>query len=87
MAISNNVPLRKLARFFGGICESLIIEFVPKGDPKVEMLLASRKDIFTDYTREAFECEFTSIFDIRETKDISGSKRTLYLMKVRSAKA
>jgi hypothetical protein len=33
LAISNNLPFDKLAEFFSGCCESLVIEFVPKSDP------------------------------------------------------
>jgi ribosomal protein L11 methylase PrmA len=55
LAISNNVPFRDIARFLSGICRSLIIEFVPKLDPRVRDLLASREDIFVHYTEEEFE--------------------------------
>ena len=58
LAISNNVPLPKLAHFFSEVCQNLVIEFVPKSDSQVKRLLASRLDIFDDYTEEGFEAAF-----------------------------
>jgi hypothetical protein len=80
LAISNNVPLRMIASFFCGICKWLIIEFVPKTDSQVQRLLASREDIFSSYTQEAFEVEFTNFFRIQKSMRIKESERTLYLM-------
>ncbi len=83
LAIGNNVPLGGIASFFGRLCRWLIIEFVPKTDSQVQRLLASRKDIFADYTQEAFEAEFGRHFDICRTAPIENSQRTLYLMRSR----
>lgn len=80
LAISNNVPLPEVARFFGRACNWLIVEFVPKEDKKVQKLLATREDVFPDYERDAFERHFSSVFDIRRRNEIPGSQRTLYLM-------
>ena len=80
LAISNNVPLSRIAGFFSGICHWLIVEFVPKTDSQVRRLLATREDIFPDYTRQAFEQEFSRYFIIDDSTDIRESQRTLYLM-------
>ena len=53
LAIGNNLPLPMVARFLARVCRTLIIEFVPKSDSQVQRLLASREDIFPDYTRQA----------------------------------
>lgn len=81
LAISNNLPLNMIAGFLKNICNSLIIEFIPKSDPKIQKLLVTRKDIFPDYTQEAFEEEFGKLFTIQESKEIESSGRILYLMK------
>jgi hypothetical protein len=81
LAISNNVPLPKLAAFFSKLCRFLIIEFVPKTDSQVQRLLVSREDVFAVYNRETFEKEFSRYFDILESVDITDSQRTLYLLK------
>ena len=80
LAISNNVPLAKIACFFNNICNSLIIEFAPKPDSQVQRLLATREDIFPDYTQQAFETEFRKYFTIQSSVRIRDSERTLYLM-------
>ena len=80
LAIANNVPLVKIAEFFGRLCRRLIIEFVPKHDSQVQRLLASREDIFGDYTQSAFESAFGTFFTIQRSEAIEGSDRTLYLM-------
>jgi len=81
LAISNNLPISKIANFFSLICDSLIIEFVPKDDSQVQRLLSTREDIFPDYTQQAFENEFSKYFIINSTIKIKDSKRTMYLMK------
>jgi ribosomal protein L11 methylase PrmA len=80
LAISNNLPLHKIAHFFSHICRSLIIEFVPKQDSQVQRLLSTREDIFFDYTQAAFEREFKEYFAIQQVVKLDGSERTLYLM-------
>ena len=80
LAISNNVPLSRIAGFLRDICHWLIVEFVPKTDSQVQRLLATREDIFPDYTRQAFEQEFSRYFTIDDSADIRESQRTLYLM-------
>lgn len=81
LCISNNIPLDYLASFFAKLTPYLIIEFVPKDDSQVQVLLASREDIFLNYTMECFEKVFSELFEIMEKKNIPNTKRTLYLMK------
>jgi len=84
LAISNNLPFSKIARFLARVCKTLIIEFVPKSDQKVRKLLASREDTFPDYDIDGFEREFSKFFEIRKISKINDSKRSLYLMFKRS---
>jgi hypothetical protein len=85
LAISNNLPFPKIADFLAGIGDSLIIEFIPKADHRVQTLLATREDIFTDYTREAFEANFEQQFEIRASEQLEESERIVYLMTRRGA--
>ena len=80
LAISNNVPLKKIAEFFKSNCRFLIIEFIPKSDSQVQRLLSSRKDIFDEYTQDQFEDCFKNYFTIKKIENISGSERIIYLM-------
>jgi len=85
IAISNNVPLGHIASFFARLAGDVIIEFVPKSDPKVAVLLATREDVFPDYTEAGFEAAFGAVFDIVRKTRIDGSERTLYRMRRRAA--
>ncbi len=80
LAIANNVPLPRLADFFQQAGRWLVIEFVPKEDSQVQVLLASREDIFPDYTQEGFETAFKPYFEIHESIPVRETKRVLYLM-------
>jgi ribosomal protein L11 methylase PrmA len=81
LAISNNVPLNRIAEFFSRICHSLIIEFVPKSDSQVQKLLMNREDIFDTYEEEHFENAFKRYFTIEQKVPVTGSNRILYLCK------
>ena len=80
LAISNNVPLDRVARFFGKLCSMLVIEFVPKEDSQVRRLLATREDVFPDYNVEGFESAFSPVFNIAERIAVRDSERTLFRM-------
>ncbi|MDK1030041.1 MAG: SAM-dependent methyltransferase [Anaerolineae bacterium] len=80
LAITNNVPLLKLAEYFASLGKWLVIEFVPKSDSQVKKLFRSREDIFEHYTKNGFEYAFGKHFNIRESIPIIESERTLYLL-------
>jgi ribosomal protein L11 methylase PrmA len=84
LAISNNVPLAGIADFFARLAPNLLSEFVPKSDPKVAILLATRADVFPDYTESGFEAAFERRFEIVRKDRIDGSKRTLYRLRRRT---
>lgn len=81
LAISNNVPLPQLAALFARVARQLVIEFVPKDDSQVRRLLATRPDIFPDYTVEGFERAFAAQFRIERREPVTGSTRVLYGMR------
>ncbi len=80
LAISNNVPLINIAKYFSSLSKYLIIEFIPKEDSKVETLLKTRLDIFDNYNIETFEKEFSTFYKIIKKDNIDSSKRVMYLM-------
>ncbi len=80
LAISNNLPLDMIADFFRHICDNLAIEFVPKQDPQVQRLLATREDIFPNYCAQDFESAFERCFKIVDSVTVKDSERILYLM-------
>jgi ribosomal protein L11 methylase PrmA len=83
LAISNNLPFKKIAAFLCELSENLVIEFVPKSDSQVKKLLESRKDIFDNYTEESFVTDFEVFYQIIDKKIVTHSDRTLFWMKRR----
>jgi hypothetical protein len=80
LAIGRNVPLPMLSATLARLGDQLIIEWVPKEDPMVRRLLATREDVFPDYTeaglREAFERDWT----VMTTRSVAGTPRVILLM-------
>jgi ribosomal protein L11 methylase PrmA len=85
LAIANNLPLAMVAEFFSSFASWLVIEFVPKVDTQVQRMLASREDIFTNYTTQGFETAFQGFYRIITRRQIRDSERSIYLMKRRIA--
>ncbi|MBW3658067.1 MAG: SAM-dependent methyltransferase [Actinobacteria bacterium] len=83
LAIGNNVPLPQVAELLARSARHVVVEFVPKGDPKVDVLLATREDVFPDYTIEGFEAAIAPFFEVRERADVAESTRVLYLLETR----
>jgi ribosomal protein L11 methylase PrmA len=81
LAISNNLPLEQIAKYFVEFAPHLVIEFVPKEDSQVKILLATRKDIFPNYTEEGLEQAFAKHYKLEKKEAIKDTKRTLYLFK------
>ncbi|MDI6695924.1 MAG: hypothetical protein QME21_12825 [Anaerolineales bacterium] len=81
LAISNNVPLSRIAEFLHQAGKWLIIEFVPKSDSQVQKLLAARQDIFPEYDLDGFQRSFSSYFTVLRSEQIQDSQRVLFLMK------
>jgi len=82
LAISNNVPLERVAKCFAQMGKWLIIEFVPKSDSQVQRLLSSRLDIFDGYSEVGFEESFSKYYTIEQKVPVKDSQRILYLMRV-----
>ena len=72
LAISNNVPLKKIAEFFSQISNFLIIEFIPKSDSQVKRLLLTRDDIFDDYAiyKKLFDDNQRTYFTREESAEL-----------------
>lgn len=81
LSISNNVPFPQVAAFFASLGEFLVIEFVPKEDSQVQILLKTREDVFPDYHEAGFEQQFSGYFAVSKKVPIPDSQRTLYLMR------
>ena len=83
LAIERNVPLYKIAKTFSLIGKYLIIEFIPKSDPKVQLLLQNRKDVFIDYDEENFEKQFGLFYILKSKENVKGTDRIIYFFERR----
>lgn len=83
LAISNNVPLQRIAAFLAELGRAVILEFVPKEDSQVVKLLATREDIFPAYNRAGFEAACAQHFSVEAAVEIPGTCRTLYRLRAR----
>lgn len=80
LAIGKNIPFEMIADMLQGIGKYLIIEFIPKEDGKIQLMLNRKKDIYANYNEVNFENEFGKYYIIIDKKPISGAGRVLYLM-------
>jgi ribosomal protein L11 methylase PrmA len=81
LAIANNIPLHLIADWLNPIAKHLIIEFVPKNDEKVKLLLQNREDIFHDYSLENFKSIFADKYQFLKEEKVGNTNRVLFLMK------
>lgn len=83
LRMSAGIPLAQQAAYFADILTNggqAVVEFVPKEDSQVQRLLASREDIFTDYTLDAFRDAFRQAgFCERSYHALPDSSRTMHV--------
>jgi hypothetical protein len=81
LVIGKNIPFEKTAELFQKAGTTLIIEFVPKQDDKIQLMLKTKKDIYTPYTEDNFIAAYKKYFTVTDRKNITGTERILFLMK------
>lgn len=84
LAIGRNVPLPEIARLFARLAPHAIVEFVPKEDSMAQRLLATREDVFPDYTLDGFRRAVAPLFEIVDEAPIAGSLRVLFRLRRRA---
>jgi hypothetical protein len=77
------VPLPMVLGLFAELAPWAVVEFVPKEDVMVRHLLASRRDVFPDYTLEGFRAAAAERFDVVHEGPIEDSLRVLFLLRRR----
>ncbi len=81
LAIGRNIPLDQVVAWILSMAPDGIIEFVPKSDPTVQIMLALREDIFDSYSRETFEAEIARHAKIVDQAQVTEGGRRLYRFK------
>ena len=80
LAIGKNIPFDMIADFFTRITKNLIIEFIPKQDEKIQLMLKTKKDIYTDYTESNFLNSFERYYSVSGRQVIGETGRVIFLM-------
>jgi ribosomal protein L11 methylase PrmA len=83
LALTRNVPLPMVLDLFADLAPWAIVEFVPKDDPMVRRLLATRRDVFADYDLDGFRAAAAIRFDTIREVPIEDSVRVLFLLRRR----
>jgi SAM-dependent methyltransferase len=79
LVIGKNIPIEDFVEWITGLSPRGIIEFVPKDDPMVIGLLASREDVFPNYSVDYFlEC-LARFTNIEQVIPLNNSKRKFIL--------
>lgn len=82
LCISKNLALNHVAELFSSLSNHfLIVEFIPKSDPKTQLLLNHREDVFLDYQEENFQEAMNLFFILEKREKVADSDRILYLFK------
>jgi SAM-dependent methyltransferase len=77
LAIARNVPLPMVIDWIMSIAPAGVIEFPPKSDPMVQVLLKNRADIFPDYSEAQFLACVAKRARIVEQEQLSPGGRLL----------
>jgi ribosomal protein L11 methylase PrmA len=77
LVISRNIPLNYAITWLLRLAPTGIIEFIPKQDPMVQVLLGHREDIFPDYTLDNCLGLIKAGARIINQKTITAAGRTL----------
>lgn len=81
LAIGGNVPLGRIVDFLRAITRDAVVEFVPGDDPRARGLMTGRQEVFSGYTRQAFEAAVSRHFTISRREALDGTDRDLYLLR------
>lgn len=78
LAITYAIPFHRQAEFFFRLGKEAFVEFIPKPDPKVQLLLKTHRNPFDSYSRETFVAAFEKLFEVRRSAVLSDSGRELF---------
>ena len=81
LVVGNNLSFRNVARMLSDMSTYVLVEFVPQTDEMVKKMMQSRERLFTQYSQEAFEAEFSEYFHLVNQFTLSESDRRLFLFK------
>ena len=83
LCIGRNIPFDRIAMMLHKICKQIVIEFVPKTDPMITIMLQGKPDIYDWYNEKNFTESFQPCFQVVKKQMIPGTERVLFLMERR----
>jgi len=83
LSITHNLSFSQISQFFAGLCNYLIIEFVPIDDSQIKKMILNRSDSFDNYSVDKFEQSFKQYFNLVRKEDVVETKRKLYFFEKR----
>ena len=78
LAIAKNIPLQDIIDWFLKIAPTGLIEFVPKNDSTIQVMLSLKGDIFPEYTEQNFREILSKCARIINVSEIGDSGRKIY---------
>ena len=78
LAIAKNIPLSDAIDFLTSLAPKGLIEFVPKEDPTVKLMMSLKGDIFPNYTEENFKKLLEKKVKIEKIITVSKTNRKIY---------
>ncbi|MGC4034694.1 MAG: hypothetical protein QM764_01945 [Chitinophagaceae bacterium] len=85
LVIGKNISFDQTAKLFSGAGNYLFIEFVPKEDEKIKIMLSHKKDIYINYNEGNFLEAYQKFYAVIERKEMMNSGRVLFLLKKKSS--
>lgn len=78
LVLAKNIPLNEVLDWLVGLAPKGLIEFVPKNDYTVKIMLKFKEDIFPNYNEANFEKILSSLTNIKNVTKITDSDRKIY---------
>ena len=81
LVIGSNLLLCDVIEWLASLNAVVVIEFIDRADAQVKQLLFNRRDVFTDYSEEAFRSLIKAQFRIEREQVLESGTRTLFLLR------
>ncbi len=80
LVIGSNLLLSEVIEWLASLNAAVVIEFVDREDAQVKQLLFNRRDVFTDYSEDAFRSLIKAQFRIERQQVLESGTRTLFFL-------
>lgn len=78
--INSNIPFIRFLEMLSKTNKHVILEYIPRDDPKAEKIFSSRSEDFKYINKNEFEALLRLQFKIIDSKKLSNTKRELYIL-------